>query len=77
MNLFLKKLETIKPVIESGELQIISQNKVTVNGYDAYLTEAEGLFSSKWRKNIMYNSKKSCFITMKNIILFLYSNRRR
>ncbi len=45
-ELISEKLETIKPVVDSGELIISSQKKMTVNGYDAYVTEAEGLFSS-------------------------------
>ncbi|MBT8242320.1 MAG: peptidylprolyl isomerase [Nitrosopumilus sp.] len=45
-ELISEKLETIKPVIESGELIVSSQKKMTINGYDAYVTEAEGLFSS-------------------------------
>jgi len=64
-DLISEKSETIKPVIESGELQIISQNKMTVNGYDAYVTEAEGLFSSngenynvQFKEIIFYDSEK-------------------
>ncbi len=45
-NLIAEKLETIKPVIKAGQLKISSQKKDTVNGYDAYVTEAQGYFSS-------------------------------
>jgi len=45
-DLIVEKLETIKPVIEAGNLKVSSQKKETVNGYDAYVTEAQGYFSS-------------------------------
>ena len=45
-DLIAEKLETIKPVIEAGNLKVSSQKKETVNGYDAYVTEAQGYFSS-------------------------------
>jgi len=72
-ELISEKLETIKPVIESGELQIISQNKVTVNGYDAYLTEAEGLFSSNGEKyNVQF--KEIMFYNNEKYYTLSYSN---
>ena len=45
-DLIAENLETIKPVIEAGNLKVSSQKKETVNGYDAYVTEAQGYFSS-------------------------------
>ena len=49
-ELISEKLEILQPVIETGELQISSQKKMIINEYDAYVTEAKGLFSeSKWR----------------------------
>ena len=45
-DIIAEKLETIKPVIEAGQLKVSSQKKDTVNGYDAYVTEAQGYFSS-------------------------------
>ena len=49
-DLIAEKNETIKPVIEAGSLKVISQKKDTVNGYDAYITEAQGYFSSNDEK---------------------------
>ena len=45
-DIIAEKLETIKPVIEAGQLKVSSQKKDIVNGYDAYVTKAEGYFSS-------------------------------
>ena len=45
-DIIAEKLETIKPVIKAGQLKVSSQKKDTVNGYDAYVTEAQGYFSS-------------------------------
>jgi len=39
-----EKTETLKEVVESGNLKIISQEKTTINGYQAYVTTAEGNF---------------------------------
>ena len=72
-ELISEKLETIKPVIESGELQIISQNKMTVNGYEAYVTEAEGLFSSNGQKfNVQF--KEIMFYDNEKYYTLAYSN---
>ena len=49
-ELISEKLESIKSVIETGELKINSQKKMTINEYDAYVTEAEGLFSLNGEK---------------------------
>ena len=45
-DLIAEKKESIKSVIESGKLKVSSQKKEIVNGYDAYVTEAQGYFSS-------------------------------
>ena len=39
-----EKTETLKEIIKSGNLKIISQEKTIVNGNQAYVTEAEGIF---------------------------------
>jgi peptidyl-prolyl cis-trans isomerase B (cyclophilin B) len=49
-ELISEKLESIRPVIETGELKISSQKKMTINEYDAYVTEAVGLFLSNGEK---------------------------
>jgi len=65
--------ETLKQAIESDDLKIISQEKITINGYQAYVTNAEGLFSSnegkfdvKFQEVLIYDTEK--FYT------FAYSN---
>lgn len=64
-ELISQKLATIKPVIESGVLDVISQEKMTVNGYDAYVTNAQGYFSTngekfnvKFKEVMVYDTKK-------------------
>lgn len=64
-ELISQKLATIKPVIESGVLNVISQEKTTVNGYDAYITNAEGFFSTngekfnvKFKEVMIYDTEK-------------------
>ena len=68
-----EKAETLKEIVESGDLNIISQEKTTINGYQAYVTNAEGLFSSndenfnvKFKEILIYDNEK--FYT------FAYSN---
>ena len=64
-ELISEKLETIKPGIESGNLEIISQEKTTVKGNDAYVIDASGLFSSngeqfnvKFKEIMVYGTEK-------------------
>ena len=68
-----EKNERLSEGIESGDLTIISQEKKTVNGNQAYLTKAEGIFSTndeefdvKFQELLIYDTEK--FYTL------LYSN---
>ena len=68
-----EKDETLKQAVELGDLNIISQEKITINGYQAYVTDAKGLFLSneekfdvKFREILIYDTEK--FYT------FVYSN---
>jgi peptidyl-prolyl cis-trans isomerase B (cyclophilin B) len=68
-----EKAETLKEIVESGDLNIISQEKNTINGYQAYVTNAEGLFSSndenfnvKFKEVLIYDNEK--------YYIFAYSN---
>ncbi len=64
-----EKAESLKEIIESGDLNIISQEKTTINGYQAYVTEAEGLFSSnnvQFKEILIYDAEKS--------YVFVYAN---
>ncbi|NRA04756.1 MAG: peptidylprolyl isomerase [Nitrosopumilus sp.] len=72
-ELISEKNETLKQVIESGELNIISQKTITINENQAYVTDAEGDFSSngenynvKFREVIIYDTEK--------YYIFAYSN---
>jgi peptidyl-prolyl cis-trans isomerase B (cyclophilin B) len=68
-----EKNETLKEVIESGSLKIISQEKTTVNGNEAYVTNAEGLFAAnnekfnvKFKEIMIYDSEKFYTIAYSN-----------
>ena len=70
-----EKAEFLKKAIESGSLEIISQEKSKINGRDAYTTNAEGTFQNndqlyeiKFREVIIFTSEK--FYT------FAYSNEK-
>jgi peptidyl-prolyl cis-trans isomerase B (cyclophilin B) len=60
-----EKTEAIKSVVESGNLKIISQEKITLNGNKAYVTEAKGTFSTneekfdvKFKEVMIYDTEK-------------------
>ena len=72
-DLISEKTETLKEAVESENLNIVSQKKITVNGSQAYVTNAEGLFSTndekfnvKFKEILIYGTEK--FYT------FAYSN---
>ena len=64
-DLISEKTEMLKPGIESGNLKIISQEKIVINGNEAYVTNAEGIFSSndeefnvKFKEVMIYDTEK-------------------
>ncbi|MDH3312593.1 MAG: peptidylprolyl isomerase [Nitrosopumilus sp.] len=72
-DLISEKTETIKQVVESGDLSIISQEKTTVHGNEAYVINAEGNFSSngqtynvKFREIMIYDTEKFYTISYSN-----------
>jgi peptidyl-prolyl cis-trans isomerase B (cyclophilin B) len=72
-DLISEKTEAIKPVIESGDLKIILQEKITVNGNKAYVTEAEGSFLTndekfdvKFKEVMIYDSEKFYILAYSN-----------
>ena len=72
-ELISEKLESIQSVIETGELKISSQKKMTINNYDAYVTEAEGLFSTNGEKfNVQF--KEILFYDKEKFYTLAYSN---
>ncbi len=72
-DIILEKTEELKQVIESGKLTIISQERKTINGKDAYVTNAQGLFFANGQD---YNVKfKDVVIhSTDNYYNFSYSN---
>ena len=63
----------MKPVIEAGSLKIISQKKMVVNGYDAYVTIAQGYFSTNG-ENFNVQFKEVMIYDTKKFYTFAYSN---
>ena len=67
------KTEELRQVVESGQLNIFSQEQISINGKDAYVTNAQGLFSAngqdydvKFKEVIIHSSD--------NYYTFSYSN---
>jgi len=64
-DLISEKAELLKPGVESGNLEIISQKKTTINGNEAYVIDAKGLFTSndkqfnvKFKEIMIYGDEK-------------------
>ncbi len=72
-DLILNKTETIKQVVDAGNLEIISEEKISINGNEAYVINAIGTFFSnnesfdvKFREIMIYDTEK--------VYTFAYSN---
>ena len=70
-----EKTETLKEIIKSGNLKIISQEKTIVNGNQAYVTEAEGIFFSdaedfnvKFKEIIIYDIEVFYTLVYANVL---------
>ena len=64
-DLISEKAETLKEVIASGSLNVLSQEKTIINGNEAYTINAEGYFSAngenfnvKFREVMIYHPEK-------------------
>ena len=64
-DLISEKTESIRPVIESGKLNVISKKTISLNDNQAYVIDAEGYFSSngesfnvKFREVMIYDTEK-------------------
>lgn len=64
-DLIAEKQKTIKPVIDSGNLNILSQGRITIDGNEAYSIDAMGIFSSgnqtynvKFKEIMVYGKEK-------------------
>jgi len=67
------KTEELRSVIESGQLNVISQEQITINGKDAYVTNALGLFSNNGQEyNVQF--KEVVIHNSDNYYTFSYSN---
>jgi len=72
-DLISEKAETLNEAEKSGNLKIISQEKETINGNQAYVTIAESTFSSngekfdiKFKEVLIYGSEKSYTLAYSN-----------
>jgi peptidyl-prolyl cis-trans isomerase B (cyclophilin B) len=72
-DLISEKIETIRQAVESGDLNVISQEKITVHGNEAYAIDAEGNFSSngqsynvKFREIMVYDNEKFYTLSYSN-----------
>jgi len=64
-ELILEKIELINPAVDDGSLKIISQEKTIVNGYDAYVINAQADFSAngesfevQFKEVMIYDTEK-------------------
>jgi len=74
-DLISEKAETLNQEIVSGNLKIISQEKKTINGKQAYVTNAESTFSSngekfniKFKEVLIYDSEKFYTLSYSNSV---------
>ena len=72
-DLITEKIAVIQPAIDLGNLKIILQEKTFVNGYEVYVTDAEGLFSSnneqydvKFKEIMIYDAEKFYTLSYSN-----------
>ncbi len=72
-DLIQEKAEFLKTALESGNLEIISQEKSTVNGKQAYVTNARGFFQSNGESyNVQF--REVIILTTEKFYTFAYSN---
>ncbi len=72
-DLIQEKAEFLKTALESGNLEIISQEKSTVNGKQAYVTNAKGFFQSNGESyNVQF--REVIISTTEKFYIFAYSN---
>lgn len=64
-ELILEKIELINPAVDEGSLKIISQEKMIVNGYDAYVINAQADFTAngesfdvQFKEVMIYDTEK-------------------
>ncbi len=67
------KSEELSEVVESGKIKIISQEKTIINGKDAYVTNAQGMFNSNGQ-SFDIKFKEVVILILDNYYTFSYSN---
>lgn len=74
-ELISEKIELINPAVDAGTLKIISQEKMIVNGYDAYVINAQGYFSSngesfdvQFKEVMIYDTEKFYSLAYSNTL---------
>ena len=74
-ELISEKIELINPAVDAGTLEIISQEKMIVNGYDAYVINAQGYFSSngesfdvQFKEVMIYDTEKFYSLAYSNTL---------
>ena len=72
-DLILEKAESLKSSIESGNLEIISQEKIKINGKDSYVTNAQGTFQSNGQ-SVEVKFREVVISTPEKFYTFAYSN---
>jgi len=72
-DIIFEKTENFQGIIDAGNLKIISQEKITIKGKQAYVTEAEGIFFSdtndfnvKFKEIIIYDTEKYYILVYAN-----------
>ena len=68
-----EKNEVLKQVVSSGNLEINSQEKTTINGKEAYVTYASGIFESN-NQTFDVKFKEISFVGTDKFYTFAYSN---
>jgi peptidyl-prolyl cis-trans isomerase B (cyclophilin B) len=72
-DLIQEKTEFLKTALASGNLEIISQEKSTINGKQVYATDAKGFFQSDGQSyNVQF--KEVIISTSEKFYVFAYSN---
>ncbi|MFB5624423.1 MAG: CFI-box-CTERM domain-containing protein [Nitrosopumilus sp.] len=68
-----KKNELLQEVVSTGSLEIISQEKSTINGREAYVTNAEGVFQTG-SESFDVKFKETTIVGNDKFYTFAYSN---
>ncbi|QUC64593.1 peptidylprolyl isomerase [Nitrosopumilus sp. K4] len=72
-ELILEKAEFLKGATESGNLEIISQEKFKINGKESYVTNAQGTFQSNG-ESFQVKFREIIISTPEKFYIFAYSN---